>query len=104
VKSIVDRRFNRARYDATRTIDAFARQLRHDGDLVALAADLRSVVTETMRPQTASLWLALTTAPRAGDPELRPGSAARCAEDDAGIRAGPTVRGLPHTDLRPDPT
>lgn len=57
VQSSVDRRFNRARYDAARTIDAFSAQLREQVDLASLQADLLTVVRRTMEPATLGLWL-----------------------------------------------
>ncbi|HEV3496766.1 MAG TPA: hypothetical protein VHA34_10490 [Actinomycetes bacterium] len=53
----VDRLFNRHRYDATRTIEAFSARLRNQVDLGTLSEELLAVVDETMRPATASLWL-----------------------------------------------
>jgi hypothetical protein len=57
VQAVVDRRFNRRRYDAARTVDAFAARLRDQVDLDALTGELLGVVDRTMRPATASLWL-----------------------------------------------
>ena len=57
VQARVDRRFNRGRYDAQRTIDAFSARLRNDVDLESLRADLLAVVTSTMQPVQSSLWL-----------------------------------------------
>jgi hypothetical protein len=57
VQSAVDRRFDRSRYDAARTVDAFADQLRDEVDLDALRAELLGAVSRTMSPAHASLWL-----------------------------------------------
>ena len=53
----VDRRFNRARYDAERTIDSFASRLRDDIDLDALRTEIVDVVGRTMQPRHVRLWL-----------------------------------------------
>jgi hypothetical protein len=57
VQDLVDRRFNRARYDAVRTVAGFAARLREQVDLDALAAELLATVDQTMQPTQASLWL-----------------------------------------------
>jgi hypothetical protein len=57
VQGAVDRRFNRARYDAQRTTDGFAEQLRNEVDLTRLRAALVDTVEEAVRPASASVWL-----------------------------------------------
>jgi hypothetical protein len=57
VQQAVDRRFNRRRYDAARTIAAFSARLRQQVDLESLTAELLDVVDQTVQPTSASLWL-----------------------------------------------
>jgi hypothetical protein len=57
VQDLVDRRFNRARYDAARTVEAFAARLREQVNLDALSVQLLAVVDQTVAPTQASLWL-----------------------------------------------
>lgn len=58
VQTAVDRRFNRARYDAALVVEQFAARLRHDVDLRVLAHELGDTVASTMQPAHVSLWLA----------------------------------------------
>ena len=58
VQTVVDRRFNRARYDAARTVDAFAVRLRDEVDPGLVASDLLTVAAATVEPASVSLWVA----------------------------------------------
>ena len=58
VQRVVDRRFDRAGYDADRTAIAFADRLRNEVDLDTLATDLRATVGQAVRPSSAAIWLA----------------------------------------------
>jgi hypothetical protein len=57
IQRAVDRRFNRRRYDADRTIAAFSSRLRDEVDLDTLSGELLTVIEQTMQPTRASLWL-----------------------------------------------
>ena len=60
VQHAVDRRFNRARYDADQTVAAFAARLQDAVDLDAIRADLTGVVRAALEPAHLTVW----TAPR----------------------------------------
>jgi hypothetical protein len=57
VQRAVDRRFNRARYDADQTIVAFAARLKDAVDLDSIETDLASVVHQALEPAHLSVWI-----------------------------------------------
>jgi hypothetical protein len=57
VQRAVDRRFNRARYDADRIVAAFAAGLRGAVDLAALGDSLAGAVQQALEPAHQSIWL-----------------------------------------------
>ena len=52
----MDRRFNRARYDADQTVTAFAAQLKEAVDLNTVCDDLARVVQTALEPAHVSVW------------------------------------------------
>ena len=57
VQRAVDRRFNRARYDADKTVAAFAARLKDAVDLDAVRDDLAGVVHQALEPAHVSVWM-----------------------------------------------
>jgi hypothetical protein len=57
VQRAVDRRFNRARYDADQTVAAFAAGLKDAVDLDSVRDDLAGVVHRALEPAHVSIWL-----------------------------------------------
>jgi hypothetical protein len=57
VQHAVDRRFNRARYDAERMVTAFAARLQDSVDSDAVHADLATMVHGALEPTHVSVWL-----------------------------------------------
>lgn len=57
VQDLIDRRFDRPRYDAAQTLAAFAAAVRDETDLVRLTARLTDIVQTTLQPERVQLWL-----------------------------------------------
>ena len=73
----VDRRFNRARYDAGQTVAAFAARLKDAVDLDAVRDDLASVVAKALEPAHVSVWMS--------ERHSQPGPASRRHYDSAAL-------------------
>jgi hypothetical protein len=74
IQQAVDRRFNRRKYNATTTIQAFSTRLRGEIDLDTLSSELLAVVDQTMEPTRVSFWLRPSPPGSSGAPhsEARP--------------------------------
>jgi hypothetical protein len=57
IQQVVDRRFNRRKYNTATTIQAYSVRLRDQIDLDTLSSELLAVVDQTMEPTRVSLWL-----------------------------------------------
>jgi hypothetical protein len=57
VQRAVDRRFNRARYDADETVTAFAARLKDTVDLDSIRDDLAAAVNRALDPAHVSVWV-----------------------------------------------
>jgi hypothetical protein len=57
VQHVIDRRFNRARYDADRTVAAFAARLKDEVDLDSIRDDLAGAVHRALEPAHVSVWI-----------------------------------------------
>jgi hypothetical protein len=58
VQRVVDRRFNRVRYDADQTVAAFAIRLQEGADLDTVRSELLTVVNSAVEPAHISVWTA----------------------------------------------
>ena len=68
VQHVVDRRFNRARYDADRMVAEFAARLKDAVELDWVRADLASLVQQALEPAHTSVWVS----PAGAEPAARP--------------------------------
>jgi hypothetical protein len=57
IQQVVDRRFNRRKYNSAKTIQAFSSRLRDQLDLDTLSTEVLAIVDQTMEPTRVSLWL-----------------------------------------------
>jgi hypothetical protein len=57
VRVVVDRRFDRTRYDAERTVARFSGRLRDEIDLASLSSDLDATIREAIAPRSFGIWL-----------------------------------------------
>jgi hypothetical protein len=57
IQHVIDKRFFRRKYDATKVLAAFAATARDETDLDALTNELRRVVDETVQPAFVDVWL-----------------------------------------------
>jgi hypothetical protein len=67
IQTFIDHRFYRQKYDAKGTLETFSAKLRDETDLDRLGGELVSVVSETVQPAHASLWLRPARAGEARD-------------------------------------
>jgi hypothetical protein len=74
VQAGVDRRFNRRKYNAAKTVQGFSDRLRDEIDLATLSAEVLAVVDQTVEPTRVSLWLRPSPHDSSGTPhnEARP--------------------------------
>ena len=57
IQSMVDHRFNRARYDADRTVGDFTARMRDEIDLASLNGDIAGVVDAALQPSAIGVWI-----------------------------------------------
>ena len=68
LQAVVDRRFDRARYDADRAVEAFAARLRNQVDLDQITDGLRETVSATVTPGRMAVWLRAPGGPTGSAP------------------------------------
>jgi hypothetical protein len=93
VQHLVDRRFNRSRYDAEAVVAAFTARLRHTVDLDTVRRDLLGVTETAFQPAHVSIWLAPAPAG-----QQRPGQAAESELSDRQRLGGGSGRLAPRGD------
>ena len=81
VQRWVDRRFNRARYDADTTVAAFAVRLQDAVDLDSVRADLADVVHRALEPAHVSVWISQPVEAASADAGATSGRIAPSAAD-----------------------
>lgn len=57
VQAFIDRRFYRSRYDAQRSLDAFAGRLRNEVELDTVGSALLATANQAVQPASAAVWL-----------------------------------------------
>ena len=57
IQHAVEHRFYRDKYDANHTLEAFTSRMREHIDIDALNDEMIAVVTETLQPSHATIWL-----------------------------------------------
>ena len=57
IQNLVDRKFNRSRFDAVLTMEALSRRLANEVDLAALGLELEQVAHQTMQPANVQVWV-----------------------------------------------
>lgn len=68
LQAVVDRRFDRTRYDASQTIGRFAERLRNSAAYSTVVSDMATVVGDTVHPASVSVWLRSPVDIRSGTP------------------------------------
>ena len=57
VQRMVDRRFNRSRYEADRVVEEFGGRLREGADLEMIPRHLEAVIRDTLQPTSVGVWI-----------------------------------------------